>query len=243
MEKINTFTFTFFNFYLLPLFYPGTGIYMCGSGSTKILKTDPIQIRIHSSTALQGLTSRSGRLSWTGRRSSCRSGTRRARRGSGPSPPPTTGAPWASCSYTTSDDQAITYRYHLLQGRRGHHARIRHQAITYHFLKAKAKAKGIVLRDLIGLQTILMDKTWVPGIPLKVYFLCLHVVFKFKFFSRIKQTHFLHHPLKSFAVLKNLVKELFKLFSFFITDLCTVQTFILLRQLSHRIKLLLNTYF
>ena len=52
MEKINTFTFTFFNFYLLPLFYPGTGIYMCGSGSTKILKTDPIQIRIHSSTAL-----------------------------------------------------------------------------------------------------------------------------------------------------------------------------------------------
>merc|ERR1719443_701322 len=48
------------------------------------------------------LTSRSAQLSWTERRSSCRSGTRRARRGSGPSPRPTTGAPWASCWCTTS---------------------------------------------------------------------------------------------------------------------------------------------
>ena len=40
---------------------------------------------------LQALISRFGRSSLTVRRSSCRSGTRRARSGSEPSPPPTTG--------------------------------------------------------------------------------------------------------------------------------------------------------
>ena len=50
----------------------------------------------------QASTSKFGQSSWTGRKSNYRYGTRRDRRGSGPSPPPTTGAPWASCWCTTS---------------------------------------------------------------------------------------------------------------------------------------------
>ena len=48
------------------------------------------------------------------------------------------------------------------------------------------KLKGIISREVEGLQMILMDRAWVPDVPLEVYFIIiifLHIVFKFKFFS------------------------------------------------------------
>merc|ERR1719507_1760626 len=44
----------------------------------------------------------------TGRRSRPRSGTRRGRRGTAPSPPPTTGGPWAPSSSTTLPSTSLT---------------------------------------------------------------------------------------------------------------------------------------
>ena len=56
-------------------------------------------------------------------------------------------------------------------------------------LHEKYVFKGIVSRDFEGLQMILMNRTWVPYVPLKVYSyfkLHLHTVFLFKSFERVK---------------------------------------------------------
>ena len=49
--------------------------------------------------------------------------------------------------------------------------------------------KGIVSRDFEGLHMILMNRTWVPDVPLEVYYflnLHLHIVFLVKSFERVK---------------------------------------------------------
>ena len=42
--------------------------------------------------------------------------------------------------------------------------------------------KGIVSRDFQGLQMILMDRAWAPGIPLYVYF--LKFMFSYRFYAK-----------------------------------------------------------
>ena len=56
------------------------------------------------------------------------------------------------------------------------------QPCLYEILSSKILFKGIVSRDFEGLQMILMHRTWVPNVPMKVYSflkLHLHIVFLF----------------------------------------------------------------
>ena len=56
-------------------------------------------------------------------------------------------------------------------------------------LQYTSTLKGIVLRNFEWLQIILMNRSWVPDVPLKVYSflnLHLHTIFKVKSFERVK---------------------------------------------------------
>ena len=48
-----------------------------------------------------------------------------------------------------------------------------------------ASFEGIVSRDFDWLQMILINRTWVPDVPLEVFF-CFHLVFLVQSFGRVK---------------------------------------------------------